>query len=77
MSAPETVILNELATKSEVRNLSFYYGDYKALKINGIVDVGAYRAAGYNGLRVGMFPAIDPADVEALTACIDWIVDRL
>jgi phosphoserine aminotransferase len=49
----------------------------KALKINGILDVGAYRAAGYNGLRVGMFPAIDPADVEALTACVDWIVDRL
>ena len=32
MSAPETVMLNELATKSEVRNLSFYYGDYRALK---------------------------------------------
>ena len=49
----------------------------KALRTNGIVDVGAYRAAGYNGLRVGMFPAIEPTDVEALTACIDWIVDRL
>lgn len=49
----------------------------KALRLNGIVDVGAYRAAGYNGLRVGMFPAIEPADVEALTACVDWIVDRL
>jgi phosphoserine aminotransferase len=49
----------------------------KALRINGIVDVEAYRAAGYNGLRVGMFPAIEPSDVEALTACIDWIVDRL
>jgi phosphoserine aminotransferase len=49
----------------------------KALRLNGIVDVGAYRAAGYNGLRVGMFPAIDPADVEALTACIDWVVDRI
>jgi phosphoserine aminotransferase len=49
----------------------------KALKLNGILDVGAYRAAGYNGLRVGMFPAIEPSDVEALTACIDWIVDRL
>jgi phosphoserine aminotransferase len=49
----------------------------KALRINGIIDVGAYRAAGYNGLRVGMFPAIEPADVEALTACIDWVVDRL
>jgi phosphoserine aminotransferase len=49
----------------------------KALRQNGIVDVGAYRAAGYNGLRVGMFPAIDPADVEALTGCIDWVVDHL
>jgi phosphoserine aminotransferase len=49
----------------------------KALRINGIVDVGAYRAAGYNGLRIGMFPAIEPSDVEALTVCIDWIVDRL
>jgi phosphoserine aminotransferase len=49
----------------------------KALRINGIVDVEAYRAAGYNGLRVGMFPAIEPTDVEALTGCVDWIVDRL
>jgi phosphoserine aminotransferase len=49
----------------------------KALKLNGIIDVGAYRAAGYNGLRVGLFPAIEPSDVEALTQCIDWIVDRL
>jgi phosphoserine aminotransferase len=47
------------------------------LRQNGVVDVEAYRAAGYNGLRVGMFPAIEPADVEALTACIDWVVDRL
>jgi phosphoserine aminotransferase len=49
----------------------------KALRLNGIVDTEAYRAAGYNGLRVGMFPAIEPGDVEALTTCIDWIVDRL
>ncbi len=49
----------------------------KALRRNGIVDAEAYRAAGYNGLRVGMFPAIEPSDVEALTACIDWIVERL
>jgi phosphoserine aminotransferase len=49
----------------------------KALRLNGIVDTEAYRAAGYNGLRVGMFPAIEPGDVEALTACIDWVVDRL
>ena len=31
MSAPETLMLNELTAKSEVRNLSFYYGDYRAL----------------------------------------------
>jgi phosphoserine aminotransferase len=49
----------------------------KALRRSGIVDAEAYRAAGYNGLRVGMFPAIEPSDVEALTACIDWIVERL
>lgn len=49
----------------------------KVLRQNDIVDVGAYRAAGYNGLRVGMFPAIEPSDVEALTGCIDWVVDHL
>jgi phosphoserine aminotransferase len=48
-----------------------------ALRNNGIIDVEPYRAAGYNGLRVGMFPAVEPADVESLTACIDWIVDRI
>jgi len=44
------------------------------LRANGIVDVEPYRKLGRNQLRIGMFPAIDPADVEALTACIDWIV---
>jgi phosphoserine aminotransferase len=47
------------------------------LRANGIVDVEAYRAAGYNGLRVGMFPAVDPDDVTALTSCVDWVVERL
>jgi phosphoserine aminotransferase len=47
------------------------------LRASGIVDVEAYRAAGYNGLRVGMFPAVDPDDVSALTACVDWVVERL
>jgi phosphoserine aminotransferase len=44
------------------------------LRANGIVDVEPYRKLGRNQLRVGMFPGVDPADVEALTACIDWIV---
>jgi len=47
------------------------------LRANGIVDVEPYRKLGRNQLRVGMFPAIDPADVEALTTCIDWVVERI
>jgi phosphoserine aminotransferase len=46
----------------------------KILRANGIVDVEPYRKLGRNQLRVGMFPAVEPADVEALTACIDWVV---
>ena len=49
----------------------------KTLRANGIVDVEPYRKLGRNQLRVAMFPAIDPADVEALTSCIDHVVERL
>ena len=48
----------------------------KTLRANGVVDVEPYRKLGRNQLRVGMFPAIEPGDVQALTACIDWIVER-
>ncbi|MEX2106130.1 MAG: phosphoserine transaminase [Solirubrobacterales bacterium] len=48
-----------------------------ALRANGIVDVEPYRKLGRNQLRVGMFPAVEPADVEALTACIDWVVENV
>jgi phosphoserine aminotransferase len=47
------------------------------LRGNGIVDVEPYRKLGRNQLRVAMFPAVDPADVEALTACVDYVVERL
>jgi phosphoserine aminotransferase len=47
------------------------------LRANGIVDTDAYRKLGRNQLRIGMFPAIDPADVEALTRCIDHVVSQL
>jgi phosphoserine aminotransferase len=47
-----------------------------ALRANGIVDTEPYRKLGRNQLRIGMFPAVDPADVEALTACIDWVLDN-
>jgi phosphoserine aminotransferase len=46
------------------------------LRANGIVDVEPYRKLGRNQLRVAMFPATDPADVQALTACIDFILER-
>jgi phosphoserine aminotransferase len=48
----------------------------KTLRANGIVDTEPYRKLGRNQLRIGMFPAVDPGDVQALTACIDWIVER-
>jgi phosphoserine aminotransferase len=47
------------------------------LRVNGIVDVEPYRKLGRNQLRIGMFPAVEPDDVRALTACVDWTVERL
>jgi phosphoserine aminotransferase len=47
------------------------------LRANSIVDVEPYRKLGRNQLRIGMFPAIDPSDVQALTASIDWVVERI
>ncbi|MET9345987.1 phosphoserine transaminase [Streptomyces termitum] len=49
----------------------------KALRANGIVDTEPYRKLGRNQLRVALFPAIDPADVRALTACVDYVIERL
>ena len=52
-------------------------GVAKVLRANGIVDTEPYRKLGRNQLRVAMFPAVDPADVEALTACIDYVIEKL
>jgi phosphoserine aminotransferase len=49
----------------------------KVLAANGIVDTFAYRKLGRNQLRIAMFPAIDPDDIAALTACIDHVVEQL
>ncbi|MDX2817944.1 phosphoserine transaminase [Streptomyces sp. PA03-5A] len=49
----------------------------KVLRANGVVDTEPYRKLGRNQLRVAMFPAVEPADVEALTACVDFVVERL
>lgn len=49
----------------------------KVLRANGVVDTEPYRKLGRNQLRIAMFPAISPDDVEALTGCIDYVVERL
>ncbi len=49
----------------------------KALRENGVLDVFPYRKLGRNQLRVGMFPAVDPSDVRALTASVDYVVEHL
>jgi phosphoserine aminotransferase len=49
----------------------------KILRANGIVDTEPYRKLGRNQLRIAMFPAIEPDDVEALTRCVDHVVERL
>jgi phosphoserine aminotransferase len=49
----------------------------KVLRSNGIIDTEPYRKLGRNQLRIGMFPAVDPEDVAALTRCIDHVVGRL
>ena len=47
------------------------------LRRNGVVDTDSYRKLGRNQLRIAMFTAVDPADIDALTHCIDYIVERL
>ncbi|MEU0807240.1 phosphoserine transaminase [Streptomyces sp. NPDC005970] len=49
----------------------------KALRANGIVDTEPYRKLGRNQLRVAMFPAVEPSDVRALTACVDYVIEHL
>jgi phosphoserine aminotransferase len=77
-----TPFVNEAAKRSLVVGTIDFDGRIdaaqiaKTLRANGVVDVEPYRKLGRNQLRVGMFPAVEPADVQALTACIDWIVER-
>ena len=47
------------------------------LRANGIVDTEPYRKLGRNQLRIAMYPAIEPADIEALVACLDYVIERL
>ena len=45
------------------------------MNTNGVLDVEPYRKLGRNQLRIGMFPAIEPADIAKLTQCIDYVLD--
>jgi len=47
------------------------------LRANEIVDTDSYRKLGRNQMRIGMFPAVDPSDVEALTVCVEMVVSHL
>ncbi|MGH3311413.1 MAG: phosphoserine transaminase [Streptomyces sp.] len=49
----------------------------KVLRANGIVDTEPYRKLGRNQLRVAMFPAVEPSDVEALTRCVDHVIENI
>jgi phosphoserine aminotransferase len=49
----------------------------KVLRANGIVDTEPYRKLGRNQLRVALFPAVAPADVEALTASVDYVLEHI
>jgi phosphoserine aminotransferase len=71
------------AQRSQVVGTIDITGDLSAddiaavLRANGIVDTESYRKLGRNQLRIGMFPSVDPADIEALTACIDYVAERV
>ena len=47
------------------------------LRANGILDTEPYRKLGRNQLRIGMFPAIEPSDIDALTSAIDFVIGAL
>jgi phosphoserine aminotransferase len=47
------------------------------LRSNGIVDIEPYRKLGRNQLRIATYPAVEPDDVRALTACIDYVLERV
>ena len=52
-------------------------GLISVLAEHGIVDIGGYRKLGRNQLRIATFPTIPTDDVEALTACIDFVVEAM
>jgi phosphoserine aminotransferase len=49
----------------------------KIMRENGIVDIEPYRKLGRNQLRVATFVNTEPAEVEALIQCLDYVIERL
>ncbi|MGH9101493.1 MAG: phosphoserine transaminase, partial [Acidimicrobiales bacterium] len=47
------------------------------LRANGVLDTESYRKLGRNQLRIALYPAIEPADVAALCACVDYVAAAL
>ncbi|MGI8762034.1 MAG: phosphoserine transaminase [Jatrophihabitantaceae bacterium] len=82
-SSYATPFVTDPAVRSPVVGTVDFVADVDAaavaatLRANGILDTEPYRALGRNQLRVGMYPAVDPDDVEALTACVDYVVEHL
>jgi phosphoserine aminotransferase len=78
-----TPFVADPAQRSQVVGTIDFAGSVDAAKVaatlraNGIVDTEPYRKLGRNQLRIAMFPSIDPADVEALTGCVDYVIERL
>jgi len=78
-----TPFVTDPALRSQVVGTIDFHADVdaaavaKILRANGIVDTEPYRKLGRNQLRIGMFPAIDPDDITALTRSIDWVVGQL
>jgi|SRR5665811_176492 len=68
MRSPVTITVNLTTNAAAVSQV---------LRSNGILDTEAYRKLGENQLRIGVWPATEPGDVERLLASIEYVVDRL
>ncbi|BDZ61945.1 phosphoserine aminotransferase [Demequina sediminis] len=63
-----TIDLHQSVDSAELR---------RHLRANGVVDIDPYRKLGRNQIRVGVYPAVDPRDVESLVQCMDYLVEKL
>ena len=80
LTRDEAMLISAVLMESTRKNGKRLYSVADAvetLRANGIVDTEPYRKLGRNQLRIAMYPAVDPADIEALTGCIDYVVERL